>query len=65
MSTSLQDSPVTNLELLLREGNQPEMDAYTLSEMLEDLQERIRRLEEENAYLSSRVELLQDLCLAE
>jgi hypothetical protein len=63
MQISIQDSHLSETELVPGIATQPiNVNLYVL---IGDLQEQIRCLEEENASLSSRIELLQDLCLAE
>lgn len=65
MATSILAPHSEKTELILEIYGPISEDAYTLSLRVEELQERIKCLEEENACLSMRVELLQDLCLAE
>lgn len=63
MQISIHDSPLSETELAFDRPDQPII--VNLCMLIDDLQERIRCLEEENDSLSSRIELLQDLCLAE
>ena len=64
MTTSLQDTRQDNLEVVVNEPSQLWMDANELS-LFNELQERIKFLEEENVFLNMRIEFLQELCLSE
>jgi hypothetical protein len=64
MTTSLQDTQPDNIEVTVDEASQLWMDTYALS-LVNELQERIKLLEEENVFLNMRIEFLQELCLSE
>jgi hypothetical protein len=64
MTTSPQDAHIDNMEVTVGEANPPWMDAYALS-MVDELQERIKSLEQENTCLNLRIQFLQELCLSE
>ena len=64
MTTSLQDTQQDNIEVAVDEASQPWMDTYALA-LVNELQERIKFLEEENVFLNMRIEFLQELCLSE
>jgi hypothetical protein len=64
MTTSLQDTQPDNIEVAVDEASLPWMDTYALS-LVNELQERIKFLEEENVFLNMRIEFLQELCLSE
>jgi hypothetical protein len=64
MTTSLQDTQPDNIEVAVDEPSQPWMDTYALS-LVNELQERIKFLEEENVFLNMRIEFFQELCLSE
>jgi len=64
MTISPQDTYTDNMEVAVGEPNPPWMDAYALS-VVDELQERIKSLEEENSCLNMRIKFLQELCLSE
>jgi hypothetical protein len=65
MFTSSKKTVELQTEIGDTRSGQWRLDTHNLTLKVVELQERIKILEEENANLNMRVELLQDLCLAE